>query len=98
MNEYFAKFLGTNLQVFPMHNPTVLQSLKILKSEFNFQKTIGTSTITEKPPGGEGGDKLPVSPFFNSVEAGEGGRQERGMEDGARRSEADFPVFDAVPS
>merc|ERR1712110_940898 len=58
-------------------------------------KTIGTSTITEKPPGG---DKLPVTPFFNSVQGEEGGRQQRGMEDGARRSEADFPVFDAVPS
>ena len=61
------------------------------------QKTIGTSTITEKPPG-QGGDKLPVAPFFNSVQGEEGGRQQRGMEDGARRSEADFPVFDAVPS
>ena len=62
------------------------------------QKTIGTSTITEKPPGEESGDKLPVAPFFNSVQGGEDGRQQRGMEGGVRRSEADFPVFDAVPS
>ena len=71
---------------------------KLLKTEclsLLLQKTIGTSTITEKPPGG---DKLPVAPFFNSVQGEEGGRQQRGMEDGARRSEADFPVFDAVPS
>ena len=71
---------------------------KLLKTEclsLLLQKTIGTSTITEKPPGG---DKLPVAPFFNSVQEEEGGRQQRGMEDGARRSEADFPVFDAVPS
>ena len=70
--------------------------LKTVCLNLLLQKTIGTSTITEKPPGG--GDKLPVAPFFNSVQSEEGGRQQRGMDDGARRSEADFPVFDAVPS
>jgi len=74
-------------------------SKKTTKIKWTYNgKTIGTSTITEKPPGEDSGDKLPVAPFFNSEQSEEGGRQQRGMEGEARRSEADFPVFDAVPS
>jgi len=77
-------------------------SKKTTKIKWTYNgKTIGTSTITEAPPGDEdssGEDKLPVSPFFNEVRTEEDGRQERRMEGGARRDEADFPVFAAVPS
>ena len=74
-----------------------------LINHFFIQKTIGTSTITSKPPtsrsdeGGDG-DKLPISTYFNEVENDDSNRQERKMNVDSSKESSNFPVFDAVPN
>jgi len=68
-------------------------------------KTIGTSTITEKPQSSSAGDSrnsrdgeiLPISSYFNEIDGG-GGRQEPSVRGTAAKDNSDFPVFDAVPN
>lgn len=83
--------------------PAETTSKKSTKIKWTYNgKTIGTSTITSKPPiarSDEGGeDKLPISTYFNEVENEDSNRQERKMNVDSSKDNSNFPVFDAVPN
>ena len=71
---------------------------------FYIKKTIGTSTITSKPPTeknqdnveSSSGESLPISTYFNE-DVEDASRQERkwNTDSGDKK---DFTVFDAVPN
>jgi len=79
-------------------------SKKSTKIKWTFNgKTIGTSTITSKPPTENKeseADKLPISSYFNEVEenADRSSRKDRKINVDSKKADADFPVFDAVPN